>query len=167
MNQKQLKVEVNKLSKTAVRVFRRDGYLKTFLVILPIFQDKKKGSGVVNIPDEMIEHRKELLQKLGENIRQDPKVKDIEAIMMMSEIFIGSKIQKGEKAILPSKDPHKKEGVIVAGMTQKGKQVVNIFEIKKWWKFKFLKKIDFKKGQIEQPLLKEFWKGYQEPVSIA
>lgn len=86
----------------------------------------------------ILEHRKEALYALGQQLVKDSKVKHIDGIIFVSEAWVTTfKAKEWDKANRfklpvpsPSKQSNKKEVIIVTGMTDNGEEHFICHEIK-------------------------------------
>jgi len=165
MDKKTLQKEIDTLSKATKLIFKKHGHIVPVVFFGTIFNNGQKALGEIPLIPPIMEKRFEALRFFGTKMKEDPKIKEIEYVLMMSEVFIGSPTDKEKAPLKPSEDPNAKDGIMITAMNQEGVQLAKTFEITKakWWKKKGLKEVH-KTTKIETSLLAEFWKGYKEPV---
>jgi hypothetical protein len=132
-----------------------------------LFVFGSKSQAVAFIPElpRTADERVKLLLMIGQKVAKDPRIGDLKEFYFVSESWLSS-IKKGAKVkSLPSKDPKRKEAVIIAGTTliPKSKTRLAVFEMIKDKKGKLETLKPFTKGtkgQAEMPLIEAFVFGF-------
>ncbi|MCH7541554.1 hypothetical protein IH981_02120 [Patescibacteria group bacterium] len=119
---------------------------------------------------EAVDNRKQVLRDVGRNLAKDIRVLNrVVAIAVISEAWVSTVPFKDmaidghattkKEYVQPSKDPKRKEALVISAQTRDHENVIRIYHIEREGGKASLKEIKSGFSKMEAPLLDEFWKG--------
>ena len=174
----QLKLKVKENLEFAKKMYEKDdgnGGVQVMVVVDTSKDNKNTGTVALLANEEAVKKRRDIVFDLGVRAGielSNGVIDSIDAVYMLSEAWY-STAPKDTKEVdmpIPSKDPNKKEAIVSTGMSINGDTAIGMFELKRSFDLETGKlKVSFESlgeketgigdGEIESPLLQQFWLG--------
>jgi len=169
MTKEELQNKLEGITELAISNFQKDGAL-TNVFLIEYFNEEniRQTMPFPIVNGGMHELRYEVLKKIGsffKTLRENRKIQRVEAIISVNECWFVQKTKEEAEhedltKVIPSQSPNKKEGIVVAGMSEYDSLIIAYEIIRKPDVAPILEIISKDTQQVENMLLRTFWENF-------